>query len=281
MIDPAAREVLLAFADDEHLMGQQHAEWIGVAPFLEEDLAFCSIAQDELGHAATLYELLVDEGGDVDALAFGRAPEEYRSCHLVEVPCPDWADALARHWLYDLAEELRWEALAGSSVQAVADAVERALREESYHRRHAEALVRRMLDDPDAGRRVSDAIHRLLPLADAMWEPVAGEDGRPRRWCRHQSVRRRCAMSGGHEWSRSPARSTGRRSITRTSEPARSAASRLPRSTPASTRSSTSIPPPAGSPQSAPETGTGDSRLSATCSTTSGAARSSWRSSPR
>jgi ring-1,2-phenylacetyl-CoA epoxidase subunit PaaC len=168
-----AREHLLAFADDEHLMGQQHAEWIGVAPFLEEDLAFCSIAQDELGHAATLYELLTD---DVDALAFGRRPEEYRSCHLVEVPCPDWADALARHWLYDLAEELRWEALAESSVGTVADAVERAQREETYHRRHADALIRRMLDDPDSGPRVSDAIRRLLPLADALWEPVAGED---------------------------------------------------------------------------------------------------------
>ena len=34
-------------------MGQQHTEWIGVAPFLEEDLAFSSIGQDELGHAAT------------------------------------------------------------------------------------------------------------------------------------------------------------------------------------------------------------------------------------
>ena len=182
--------MLLAFADDEHLMGQQHAEWIGVAPFLEEDLAFCSIAQDELGHAATLYELLTD---DVDALAFGRPPEEYRSCHLVEVPCPDWADALVRHWLYDLAEELRWEALAGSSVQAVADVVERAQREETYHRRHAEALVRRMLDDPDAGRRVSDGD----PPAAAARRRLVGARRRrgrgARRWCRHRRRRRRCA----------------------------------------------------------------------------------------
>ena len=167
--------MLLAFADDEHLMGQQHAEWIGVAPFLEEDLAFCSIAQDELGHAAMLYDVLVEDGVDVDALAFGRRPEEYRSCHLVEVPCPDWADALTRHWLYDLGEELRWEALAGSSDDAVAAVVERAQREETYHRRHAGALVRRMLDDPEAGRRVSAALGRLLPLADALWDPVAGE----------------------------------------------------------------------------------------------------------
>ena len=45
-ISPQVREFLLALADDKHLMGQQHAEWIGVTPFLEEDLAFCSIGQD-------------------------------------------------------------------------------------------------------------------------------------------------------------------------------------------------------------------------------------------
>ena len=27
-------EFLISFADDEHLMGQRHTEWIGVAPFL-------------------------------------------------------------------------------------------------------------------------------------------------------------------------------------------------------------------------------------------------------
>ena len=167
-----AREHLLALADDEHLMGQQHAEWIGVAPFLEEDLAFCSIAQDELGHAATLYELL---GADVDALAFGRQAGAYRSCHLVERPCADWADALVRHWLYDAAEDLRWDALAASQVPAVAAVVGRARREEVYHRRHADALFARMLAGGDAGRRVTAAVERLLPSADAIWEPVAGE----------------------------------------------------------------------------------------------------------
>jgi ring-1,2-phenylacetyl-CoA epoxidase subunit PaaC len=172
----AACDVLLALADDEHLMGQQHAEWIGVAPFLEEDLAFCSIAQDELGHAAALYELLALEGvlGDADQLAFRRAPQDYRSCHLVELPCPDWSDALVRHWLYDEAEVLRWDALAGSSWPAVAAVVDRVQREEAYHRRHAEALVARLVDG-DAGSRLLDSFQRLVPIADALWEPVAGE----------------------------------------------------------------------------------------------------------
>ena len=42
----AARELVLAFADDELCVGQNHAWWIAIGPFLEEDLAFTSIAQD-------------------------------------------------------------------------------------------------------------------------------------------------------------------------------------------------------------------------------------------
>lgn len=172
MIGAGAREHLLAFADDEHLMGQGHTEWIGVAPFLEEDLAFCSIAQDELGHAAALYELVT---GDADALAY-RPPADYRSCHLVELPCDEWADALARHWLYDLAEQHRWSAMSGSADSHVAAIVTRAEREEPYHRRHASTLVERLLATPGpAADRLRAAIDRLLPFADALWEPVAGE----------------------------------------------------------------------------------------------------------
>ncbi len=79
-----------------------------------------------------------------------------------------------RHWLYDEAEVLRWDALAGSSWPAVAAVVDRVQREEAYHRRHAEALVARLVDG-DAGARLLDSFQRLVPIADALWEPVAGE----------------------------------------------------------------------------------------------------------
>ena len=36
---------ILAFADDELVLGWRDSEWTGVAPFLEEDVAFSSIAQ--------------------------------------------------------------------------------------------------------------------------------------------------------------------------------------------------------------------------------------------
>ena len=182
-LGPAERAVLLAFADDEHLMGQRHTEWIGVAPFLEEDLAFASIGQDELGHAAMLYELVIaDLSGEtpsaqaVDALAFRRDPADYRSCWLVEAPCTEWAIALVRHWLYDTAEALRWRELSGSSDARVRDIAARAMSEERYHLRHADALLDALVDDSDAGARVAAALAEMLPLGVALFDDPSGAD---------------------------------------------------------------------------------------------------------
>ena len=68
-------ELLLELADDELILGWRNSEWTGIAPFLEEDVAFSSIAQNEIGHARALYELAAAElGTDADELAFDRSP---------------------------------------------------------------------------------------------------------------------------------------------------------------------------------------------------------------
>lgn len=175
------REYLLAFADDEHLMGQQHTEWIGVAPFLEEDLAFSSIGQDELGHAALLYELVLDMGGTeptdtaVDTLAFGRPSSGYRCCHLVEFTTRDWAEALVRHWIYDTFEEMRWQLVAGSSLSELEAITRKALQEEAFHRRHADALLDTLMAAPEARQRILEALGSIGPLVAGLCEPVEGE----------------------------------------------------------------------------------------------------------
>ena len=181
MSSAGVREFLLAFADDEHLMGQQHTEWIGVAPFLEEDLAFASIGQDELGHAALLYELVLDLDGAaatdeaVDALAYRRSSADYRSCHLVERITPDWAEALVRHWIYDTFEAMRWGLVADSSLPGLGAIARRACSEEKFHRLHADALLDRLLPDSDARRRILDAVDTIAPRVPGLCEPAAGE----------------------------------------------------------------------------------------------------------
>lgn len=178
--DGAARDVLLALADDEVCMGHWYATWIGLAPFLEEDLATTSIGQDELGHARALYALVdPDLGTDdvaLDALVYGRPPDAYRCAWLVEDPCPAWEELFVRHLLYDEAEAVRWQALRTSTVPGVAGLAERALVEEQYHTRHARSLFGRLArGGPAARSRLAAAFERLLPLAVDLFEPTAGE----------------------------------------------------------------------------------------------------------
>src|SRR2546429_9507523 len=70
-------------ADDELILGWRNSEWTGIAPLLEEDVAFSSIAQNEIGHARAWYELAARElGTTADDLALDRRPEEHRGSRL-------------------------------------------------------------------------------------------------------------------------------------------------------------------------------------------------------
>ena len=154
---------LLEIADDELLLGWRNSEWTGIAPFLEEDVAFSSIAQNEIGHARALYELAGrDLGKTADELAFDRAPDDYRSAPLVELRfVPDWARTIARHYLYETADQLRVEALKASDDEEVAGLAAKIDREEVYHRMHAEMWLERLGGEP----RVQEALVELWPQA--------------------------------------------------------------------------------------------------------------------
>ena len=144
---------LLELADDELVIGWRDSEWTGIAPTLEEDVAFSSIAQNEIGHARAIYELLAD---DADALAFDRKPEEYRSMPLVELRLTDWAHTIARRVLYEQADRERIEALMQSDDPEVAGIAAKIDREEAYHRMHAELWADRLRDEPRFQQALAD-----------------------------------------------------------------------------------------------------------------------------
>jgi ring-1,2-phenylacetyl-CoA epoxidase subunit PaaC len=176
MSDRSTAEQLLELADDELLIGWRNSEWTGIAPFLEEDVAFSSIAQGEIGHARALYELAARElGTDADALAFDREPEEYRSSPLVELRLvPDWARTIARHWLYETADAIRIAALEESSSREVAGLAAKIEREEAYHRMHADMWAGRLRESSER-ERFETAVAELWPYSLG----VVAEEQRP------------------------------------------------------------------------------------------------------
>src|SRR4051794_8318276 len=164
---------ILEIGDDELILGWRNSEWTGIAPMLEEDVAFSSIAQNEIGHARALYELAARElGTTADELAFDRDPAEYRCAGLVERRLLEWAPTIARRRLYELADQVRIEHLMRSDDPELAGLAAKIDREEAYHRMHAELWAGRLAGEP----RYETAVEELWPLAVALLpEELRGE----------------------------------------------------------------------------------------------------------
>jgi ring-1,2-phenylacetyl-CoA epoxidase subunit PaaC len=161
-------KLLLSIADDELILGWRDSEWTGIAPTLEEDVAFSSIAQNEIGHARALYELAaVDLQSDADTLAFDRTPNDYRCAPFVELRLMDWAHTIARRYLYEEADRVRLDALRASDDVELAGLAAKIDREEVYHRLHAELWAARLRDEP----RFRDAVNELWPYALGVLQP--------------------------------------------------------------------------------------------------------------
>jgi ring-1,2-phenylacetyl-CoA epoxidase subunit PaaC len=169
----ARAKLLLAIADDELIVGWRDSEWTGIAPTLEEDVAFSSIAQNEIGHARALYELAaVELGSDADTLAFDRAVEDHRCAPLVELRLLDWAHTIARRYLYEEADRVRLNAVMQSDDAELAGLAAKIDREEVYHRLHAELWAARLRDEP----RFTAAVEELWPYALGVVEPELRPD---------------------------------------------------------------------------------------------------------
>ena len=173
----ALAELLLAMADDEFVLGFWDSEWTGIAPILEEDVAMSSVSQDEIGHAKALYELLAGlTGEDADRIAFGRPVDDYRHAALMNHARTDWAFSIARRFLYEHADAVRLESLAGSSYQPLADLAVKMRREETYHLLHFDLWLRRLAEGgDDSHARLAAAIEDLWSDAQTVFAPLSGE----------------------------------------------------------------------------------------------------------
>ncbi len=176
----ALNDLCYRMADDELILAHRHSEWTGLGPILEEDIAFSSIAQDKLGHAQALYAIMHELGGqpDPDAAAFMRDEKDMRCSHFVELPNGEYDFSLVRHFLFDVAEFVRWTALTESSVAPLAQLARKIHGELKYHLYHAQTwMVQLSANGNEESRaRMQSALNEAWPYALGMFEPGAFED---------------------------------------------------------------------------------------------------------
>lgn len=179
MADRMLVELLYQLADDELVIGHRDSEWLGLAPHIEEDIAYASIAQDEIGHATMFFRLLEELGeGNADDLAFLRPAAERRHAVLLERPNGqgtylenpqfEWGYTIARRLAYDLFDAIRLEALTRSSYTPLAQVAAKIRREEKYHLLHHATWFKRLAaGTPESHRRLEEGIAKV-------WEDVGG-----------------------------------------------------------------------------------------------------------
>jgi len=173
----ALKTLLYRLADDEVIIGHRNTEWTGHGPILEEDIAFSSMAQDELGHAQIYYSLLHDLGeANPDQLAFLREAQAFQCAQFVELPRGDWAFSVARQFFYDAAESVRLAALSKSAYAPLAQAARKFAGEEKYHWLHAKTWITHLAQGTGESRaRLEAGLKQAYPYALGLFETTAAD----------------------------------------------------------------------------------------------------------
>ena len=204
----ALAELILSVADDEFVIGFWDSEWTGIAPMLEEDVATSSIAQDEIGHAKALYELLAElTDDDADRIAFGRAAVDFRHAALLNHARGDWAFSVARRYLYETADAVRLAALSRSTHEPLA-----AVDGEDAPRGDLPPAPRRGVAAPPRRWR-----HRRPPIGSRA--PCESSGRTPRRSSRRCSRRRSSSARGSLPSRCAPCTRRGMSKVRPTLEP--------------------------------------------------------------
>jgi ring-1,2-phenylacetyl-CoA epoxidase subunit PaaC len=172
-------EYALRLGDDSLILGQRLSEWCGHAPALEVDLSLANFALDLIGQAALLLGLagaVEGRGRDADRLAFHRDVLQFRNCLLVEQPNGDFAQTMARQFLFSTYQHAMFAALARSTEPRLAEIAAKAVKEVRYHAELAAEWVIRLGDGtPESHTRMADGLDWCWRFVDELFQMDAVE----------------------------------------------------------------------------------------------------------
>ena len=168
----------IRLGDDALILGQRLSEWAGHAPMLEIDLALSNIGLDLVGQATHFLKLAGEEEGrgrDADALAFRRDVLDFRNCLLVEQPNGDFAQTIARQFLFSNWQELLMTEIAAAPAPALSAIGAKAVKEVAYHARYASEWVVRLGDGTEESRaRMVAGLDSMWRFVDELFDPADG-----------------------------------------------------------------------------------------------------------
>jgi ring-1,2-phenylacetyl-CoA epoxidase subunit PaaC len=173
--DRALFEYLLRLGDSPLILAQRLGAWVGKGPILEEDIAQTNVGLDLLGQARLWFAYAGEvearfqgKGRTEDELAYLRDGEAFRNLLLVEQPNGNFADTIARQFLFDAWHQLLLDTLSQSADERIAAIAAKSAKEVAYHVERSGDWVIRLGDGTDESRA------KMQAAIDALW-PYTGE----------------------------------------------------------------------------------------------------------
>ncbi len=166
-------QYIYGIADNSLILGQRLGELCGHGPSLETDIAMTNISLDLFGQVRSYYQYAAKLiGGDAteDTIAFLRKEREYKNVLLVEQPNQDFANSIARQFLFDVYHLLLLEELQNSKDETLSAIAKKSIKEVSYHTRFSSDWIRRLGDGTEESHnKIQTAINDLWIFTDELF----------------------------------------------------------------------------------------------------------------
>lgn len=167
-------EYIIRIADNALILGHRVSELCGHGPSLETDIGLTNIALDLVGHARVLlqYAAKVEgKGRTEDDLAFLRDIRAFRNVLLVEQPNGNFANTIARQFLFDTFNYHFFAALCNSNDADLEGIAKKSLKELNYHYRYSAEWVIRLGDGTEESHeKMQEALEDVWNYAGELFD---------------------------------------------------------------------------------------------------------------
>src|SRR5213082_1990607 len=159
------KRILTVSADTELISAPAYFRAAQDAPSLNAFGTAISIVQDELAHAHIAYRLLEDLGVDKDWLIYERPANQWKYPYAFDVPLDSWYELVVANAFYDQAGyELLSDVYHSTTFGPWKRALAKVDKEETFHLRHGQTWLKKLVKDPDGKRQVQAALDWMFIL---------------------------------------------------------------------------------------------------------------------
>ncbi|MED3987067.1 phenylacetate-CoA oxygenase subunit PaaI [Peribacillus simplex] len=162
----ALKQTLMIVGDTELLSVPPLLTVYKDAPNLNYKITALAVMQDEIGHAHIAYRLLKDLGEDVQYMLYERPSNRWKNPYAFDFKLDNWVELGVFNGLFDRAGySLLGDAHQHTSYGPWKRALVKVDKEELFHLRNGEIIMKAAMKNPETAKQVQEAIDWMFIMS--------------------------------------------------------------------------------------------------------------------